>query len=325
LTKLSPSSGDLTQDKARAKDHAIVRPRSPCGAFANNNQETSTSEPVFVSAGQGQSSEFEASKSSDGNAEAGPPTSESPSSSIPPWTEWEVDENSLCCINQWNREHQNNKFSTVVLERVNRILESKVFDATLAFIPDNPVPAKSLVKALVSLTLLVTKIPETKQEVCDFAMEVATDISLLADAFGTSDSPLLSRAWEDLKETRDCVNDICMWARNQLLKYFSDASGLHLKIGDWRVKLDGAKSKFSQRALIHILKAVDAVNRDLQNMTPCLDDINRSLRNMTPCLEKLHEDHLIKGLLRFIQTTLGKRVVPLAKYDAKGQKKERIS
>jgi hypothetical protein len=50
--------------------------------------------------------------------------------------------------------------------------------------------------------LLSQKIPEARQEVCDLAKEVATDISLLADAFGTSDSPLLNRAWDDLMETR---------------------------------------------------------------------------------------------------------------------------
>jgi len=50
--------------------------------------------------------------------------------------------------------------------------------------------------------MLLQKIPEAKREVCDFAKDVVTDISLLADALGTSDSPLLNRAWDDLKETR---------------------------------------------------------------------------------------------------------------------------
>lgn len=100
-------------------------------------------------------SEIKASNRSEGNTL---PTDrhENPPSSTPAWAAWEVDRDSLCCINQWNREHQDNKFSTVVLSGVNRLLESQVFEATLAFIPDNPVPAKSLVKALVSLTLLVT-------------------------------------------------------------------------------------------------------------------------------------------------------------------------
>ena len=38
-------------------------------------------------------------------------------------------------------------------------------------------------------------------------------------------------------------------------------------------------------------------------------------------MSDIHTKHLIEGYLRFIQTTLGKHVVPLAKYDAKGQKK----
>src|SRR5882762_2123316 len=97
---------------------------------------------------------------------AAPPSSESLSPSIPPWAAWEVDEKSLRCINQWNLKYQDNKFSTVVLGCVNGILESKAFEIALAFIPDNPVPANSLVKALVSLALLVSVSKESQKFSC---------------------------------------------------------------------------------------------------------------------------------------------------------------
>ena len=99
--------------------------------------------------------------------------SKSPPSSTPPWTAWEVERDSLRCINQWNQDHQDNKFSTVVLKGVNGLLESQVFEATLAFIPDNPVPAKSLIKALVSLTLLVTVSKPSQQSRYIFQHPVA--------------------------------------------------------------------------------------------------------------------------------------------------------
>ncbi|KAJ6548775.1 hypothetical protein B0H19DRAFT_1237461 [Mycena capillaripes] len=239
--------------------------------------------------------------------------------SPPPWVEYKIDQDALCSINRWNQENPDNKFSTVVLGKVNRILESKVFENMMNFIPDNPVPAKSLVSALVSLALLGTKIPETKQEVYTFAKEVATDISLLSDAFGTSNtsnSPLLQIAWNDLEQTRALVNDICRWADVQLQKTWSDVSGLHQGVGDWRAKLESAKSRFSQRALVHILNAVGTATQSLEN-------INHGLQNMSPYLAELHKDHKIENVLQFIQTELGNHVVPLAKYDVAEQKKKR--
>ncbi|KAJ7843501.1 hypothetical protein B0H13DRAFT_1909373 [Mycena leptocephala] len=132
----------------------------------------------------------------------GIPLIEQPAKSLPPWVEYEPDRTSLKSIHDWNKANPGNKFSAVVLGKVTAVLRSKVLENLVEFIPNDPIPAKSLVSTLISLAVLGTEIPEAKQKISSFAEQVATDISLLADALGdNSDSPLLVVAWDDLQRT----------------------------------------------------------------------------------------------------------------------------
>ena len=72
---------------------------------------------------------------------------------MPPWQGWEPDSNFLYELHKWNIAHKDDKLPAV-LTKVNSVLESKPLQAALEFIPNNPFPAKSLVKAMVSLFLL---------------------------------------------------------------------------------------------------------------------------------------------------------------------------
>ena len=83
----------------------------------------------------------------------GPPSSEDPSRLAAPWQRWEPKSNFLSELHKWNIAHRDDKLPTV-LAKVNCILESKSLEAALEFIPDNPFPAKSLIKAMLSLFLL---------------------------------------------------------------------------------------------------------------------------------------------------------------------------
>ncbi|KAJ7909118.1 hypothetical protein B0H13DRAFT_2493818 [Mycena leptocephala] len=314
-SKLSSSQG-LPPDLARA-DLTSQSALNP-SIKKTKELETPTLGPVLSANQQGQGGDIQAENGSVKNAQAEPPLTE-----LPPWVEFKVDQNlTLNDIHEWNQQNPNNKFSTLVLGRVTAILESKVVQAGIKLVPDNPVPAQSLVSALVSLALLGTKIPAAKQEVSGFAKEVATDISLLADVFGgpSNSSPLLEVAWDDLQKTRDLVNEICEWANVELAihygqqrKKWSNAPGLYKDIEDWHAKLDRARSKFSQHTLIHILKSVATT-------TQSVDDIKHGLQNMAPHLAELHKDREIEKVLQSIQATLGKRIVPSAKYDAKEQR-----
>ena len=82
-----------------------------------------------------------------------PPSTKVPSRLAPPWQGWEPDQEFLYKLHQWNIAHEHNKLPTV-LSNVNNALESKPLQAALEVIPDNPFPAKSLVKAMISLFLL---------------------------------------------------------------------------------------------------------------------------------------------------------------------------
>jgi hypothetical protein len=71
----------------------------------------------------------------------------------PPWQGWEPDPDFLYKLHKWNVAHKHDKLPAV-LTKVNNVLESKPLQAALEFIPNSPFPAKSLVKAMMSLFLL---------------------------------------------------------------------------------------------------------------------------------------------------------------------------
>ena len=83
----------------------------------------------------------------------GLPSSKDPYRLAPPWQGWEPNSDFLYQLRKWNIAHKDEKLPTV-LAKVNSILESNPLQVTLEFIPDNPFPAKSLVKAMINLFLL---------------------------------------------------------------------------------------------------------------------------------------------------------------------------
>ena len=80
----------------------------------------------------------------------GPQSSKIPSRLAPPWQGWNPDQEFLYKLHEWNSKHKDDKLPAV-LTKVNNVLELESFQAALDCIPDNPFPAKSLVKAIISL------------------------------------------------------------------------------------------------------------------------------------------------------------------------------
>jgi hypothetical protein len=96
------------------------------------------------------------------------PSSEDQSGLAPPWQGWEPAPDFLFKLHKWNIDHKDEKLPAV-LKRVNSVLESKLLRVEAAleeFIPDNPFPAKSLVKAFVSLIQLGTVSDVSSQTPC---------------------------------------------------------------------------------------------------------------------------------------------------------------
>jgi len=114
----------------------------------------------------------------------------------------EPDPDFLYKLHKWNIAHKDDKLPAV-LTKVNSVLESKPLEAALEFIPNSPFPAKSLVKAMVNLFLLGSKIPQAKQDIYSFSIQIVVDITNLAVVFGeTGGGQLSQKAWEDLKATK---------------------------------------------------------------------------------------------------------------------------
>ena len=95
-----------------------------------------------------------------------PPSSKIPFLLAPPWQGWEPDQEFLYKLHQWNIAHKDNKLPAV-LAKVNSALESKPLQAALEVIPDNPFPAKSLVKAMIGLFLLGSVSDLSSQTPCE--------------------------------------------------------------------------------------------------------------------------------------------------------------
>ena len=180
------------------------------------------------------------------------------------WERWEPDSNFLSDLRKWNKTHENDKLPAV-LDKVNSILESKSLEAALEFIPDNPFPAKSLVKAIINLFLLgsvsesdclftdtcdlpytqihyissAQKIPKAKQDIYNFSNQIVVDITNLAVVLDeTGCGQLSQKAWEDLQMTRELVNEICEWAYNGLVSLaFRQSKGVVTDIHSKQVNL----------------------------------------------------------------------------------------
>jgi hypothetical protein len=73
-----------------------------------------------------------------------------------PWTEWEVENDFLQELDEWNRCNRENTVIRV-LRRVHDkldVLESPSFQEVLDLIPNSPFPACTLVKCLLNILLV---------------------------------------------------------------------------------------------------------------------------------------------------------------------------
>jgi hypothetical protein len=77
-----------------------------------------------------------------------------------PWAEWEVQNDFLQKLNEWNREHSQETLNGVMkkiqakLSKIGTVLESPVGKEILEFIPNNPFPAGHLVKCLLNILII---------------------------------------------------------------------------------------------------------------------------------------------------------------------------
>jgi hypothetical protein len=146
-----------------------------------------------------------------------------------PWVEWQVDNEFLKKLHEWNVHEPQSTVASVMKKMQEKLIkfadlaESEVVKDLMEFIPNDPFPAGTLVKALINVLVigvvrssvrlivlsypkfLFQRIPEVKQQAFDFVMEVVQDVTRMAEAFGsaTHSNALLVESWNsDLKEMR---------------------------------------------------------------------------------------------------------------------------
>jgi hypothetical protein len=145
-----------------------------------------------------------------------------------PWVGWQVDNEFLKKLHEWN-VHEPQSTAIRVMKNVQEKLskfadlaESEVVKEAMELIPNDPFPAGTLVKALLNVLVIgvvsfhvvliissyskfCQRIPEVKQEAFDFAVEVVQDINRMAEAYGsaTNSDNLLMESWNlDLQEMK---------------------------------------------------------------------------------------------------------------------------
>jgi hypothetical protein len=69
------------------------------------------------------------------------------------WQAWNIDGNAISELQKWGADHENYNW-TKLADKIDRCLKSGTFTALQEFIPDSPFPAKTLVKALLSVVQL---------------------------------------------------------------------------------------------------------------------------------------------------------------------------
>jgi hypothetical protein len=143
-----------------------------------------------------------------------------------PWETWNLDKQFLRALSRHNTNRPDQALNQVVANICDNL---GVRDSLLAFIPEDPFPARGFVKAVGSLVelavvrsivysafgpclildLIIQTIPRTRDSVCGFAKQVASWIDQLTQAFGSSDDiySFTWTTWQNLRKMRSAHID----------------------------------------------------------------------------------------------------------------------
>ena len=72
---------------------------------------------------------------------------------MPDWEAWDIDGDAIIQLRKWGSDREGSKWFKLA-EIIDRSLKSKTLDTFKAFIPDSPIPARTLVEALLNLVEL---------------------------------------------------------------------------------------------------------------------------------------------------------------------------
>ncbi|KAJ7105527.1 hypothetical protein C8R44DRAFT_681407 [Mycena epipterygia] len=160
----------------------------------------------------------------------------------PDWQAWKIDADAIYELRKWGAGSANSNWRKVA-DTIDRLLKSETIQAVQDFIPDGPVPAKTLVKVLLSLVQLGIRVPVIQKKVYDFAQEAIEYIRTLVEVI--DEEPAVKK---DLEAICTAVNEICKWASVHVRKMTLSADDL----GDWSSKFSKSKEMFLATTVLRI-------------------------------------------------------------------------
>ncbi|KAF7333553.1 hypothetical protein MSAN_02414300 [Mycena sanguinolenta] len=148
-------------------------------------------------------------------------------------------------LHQWKTDNEDSK-GRKLAKAINGFLEWEIVTAAQDFIPDSPFPAKTLVKLVLTIIKLGPHVADIQEQTYDFAAEAIESLDTLVTAANEE-----SDVQEDLEAVRGVVNEICIWASEDVRKkHFSDDD-----LKEWKTKLEKGEGKTTTLVGIRVAQA----------------------------------------------------------------------
>ncbi|KZP08977.1 hypothetical protein FIBSPDRAFT_938703 [Athelia psychrophila] len=199
---------------------------------------------------------------------------------------WKLDPDFFVSMSRWTEKHPGSSLKSV-MDKICSVIESSA--DVMAFIPDSPFPARTLVTALVSLLRLGIKISSAKSEVFEFAKQIADWLDKIQPTLRKNNQGPFSRAtFENLVPCRDLINEICTWATARLNddRWSSIQHGLAMtgEIEDFKARIATARALFVDASIINMAGGVDTILEEIEKVRQNQNDalIMFFSRNVSP-------------------------------------------
>ncbi|KZP08520.1 hypothetical protein FIBSPDRAFT_938937 [Athelia psychrophila] len=179
---------------------------------------------------------------------------------------WELDPDFFKAMSQWTKKHPESSLKNV-MDKIFSAIEDSA--DVMEFIPDSPFPARSLVKALVSLLKLGV--------VTDWLDQIQANLK------GKKKGRFSRATIEYLVPYRDLINEICKWATHRLAddRWSSITHGLAIakEIEDFKARIANARALFMDISIITVAGGIDTI----------LEEIKKIQQNQSDALNRMSD------------------------------------
>lgn len=247
----------------------------------------------------------------------------------PSWEEWDLDEKFLTSLSRYSKKHPEQKLDRILFSIYQALENGKdLFEV----IPENPFPARGLVKALACLIKLGITVTRAKQNVYDFTMQVVEWVEQVKSAFEGDERQHFNWAtWRSLQKAHDLVDEICLWARSRLedRRWLRIENGFRIgkEIDEFKSRLAQAKELFRDLSLLHLSGGMNAVRAAIKSVVFRQDEILKEIRKIKQeqraqhmyLMNEIEEIKQSQVRKAFLKENLGGHYVAKPGYDTQGK------